>query len=142
MIHDNKHEIVTAIAPNAPDGVHLAGVDLAWQSERNPSAIAYGVLNQNELTVTTIEPAVYGIDEVLTKLTDVSGLHGVAIDAPLIINNPTGQRSCETGIGKEYGSRHASCHTSNTKLYPNARSVYLSAMLKNGGFAYSGQVDQ
>ncbi len=41
----------------------------------------------------------------------------VAIDAPSIILNETGQRACETAVGKRYGNRHASCHTSNMTLY-------------------------
>ena len=50
----------------------LAGVDLAWQGEHNPSAIV----------------------EQLTKQAD---LQGIAIDAPLIINNETGQRQGHQG---------------------------------------------
>ncbi len=121
---------------NTNSQISLAGVDLAWQSEKNPSAIAYGVLNGTALTVTGVDPAVYGIDDVLNQLTSIVGLQGIAIDAPLIINNASGQRVCETGIGKEYGSRHASCHTSNTKLYPDAKSVYLSNKLKEKGFSH------
>jgi len=117
------------------DRIALAGVDLAWQSEKNPSAIAYGLLTDGVLKVNAIDPAVFGIDEVFSKLVEAD-LHGIAIDAPLIINNAQGQRPCETGIGKEYGSRHAACHTSNTKLYPNARSVYLSKKLEQSGFAH------
>lgn len=112
----------------------LAGVDLAWQSEKNPSAISYGLLTKNTLTVSAIEPAVYGIAEVFKKLRDINGLRGISIDAPLIIKNADGQRPCETGIGKTYGSRKASCHTSNTKLYPDAKSVYLSDQLQESGF--------
>jgi predicted RNase H-like nuclease len=118
----------------APHGILLAGVDLAWQSEKNPSSIAYGALNELVLTVNHVEPAIYGIDEVLNQLTSFVGLQGIAIDAPLIINNSGGQRLCENEIGREYGSRHAACHTSNTKLYPDAKSVYLSNNLELKGF--------
>lgn len=119
---------------NSQINIPLAGVDLAWQGEKNPSAIAYGNLEGTALTVTKVDPAIYGIDAVLNKLLGVPDLQGIAIDAPLIINNANGQRLCETGIGREYGSRHASCHTSNTKLYPDARSVYLSNKLQARGF--------
>jgi len=73
----------------------LAGVDLAWQSEQNPSAIAYGNLAGRVLSVSRIDPAVYGIDSVLDILNTISRLQGVAIDAPLIINNASGMRICE-----------------------------------------------
>jgi len=116
----------------------LAGVDLAWQSEKNPSAIAYGNLVEGTLTVTGVDAAVYGIEVVLKNLIASKGLQGIAIDAPLIINNESGQRPCEKGVGKVYGSRNASCHTSNTKLYPNAKSVYLSQQLSDRGYAHLG----
>jgi len=112
----------------------LAGVDLAWQSEKNPSAIATGKIENNVLTVDKIEPAVYGIDSVLGLLKEIDGLMGISIDAPLIINNTSGQRKCETEIGRTYGSRGASCHTSNTKLYPDAKSVFLSTEMLAAGF--------
>lgn len=112
----------------------LAGVDLAWQSENNPSAIAVGNLTDDTLTVDEINPAIYGIKNVFSYLRGIDKLMGISIDAPLIINNQAGQRACEKGIGITYGSRHASCHTSNTKLYPNAKSVQLSAYLSYNGF--------
>lgn len=111
----------------------LAGVDLAWHSEKNPTAIAFGNLSKDVLTLSAVDLTVKGIDAVFNKLNSVD-LQGVSIDAPLIINNETGQRTCETEIGKVYGSRGASCHTSNTKLYPNAMSVNLSKRLLEKGF--------
>lgn len=111
----------------------LAGVDLAWQSNKNPTAIAYGYLDGHSLAVTSIEAAIYGIDAVFTSL-EKEKLDGVAIDASLIIYNTEGQRPCETQIGKLYGSRGASCHTSNTWLYPEAKSVHLSKRLLAAGF--------
>lgn len=72
----------------------LAGVDLAWRSEKNPSAIAYGNLADHVLSVIVIDPAVYGIDSVFDRLNGIEGLQGVSIDAPLIINNASGQRVC------------------------------------------------
>lgn len=112
----------------------LAGLDLAWQSDKNPSAIAWGKIENNVLTVDKIEPAVYGIDSVCDILNNIDGLIGVAIDASLIINNESGQRLCETEISRTYGSRKSSCHASNTKLYPDAKSVYLSNQLLDTGF--------
>lgn len=114
----------------------LAGVDLAWQSENNPSAIAYGNIVDNVLSVSVIDPVVYGIDSVFDRLNGIKGLLGVSIDAPLIINNTSGQRVCENEISRAYGSRGASCHTSNTKLYPDAKSVHLSKRMLEAGFSH------
>jgi predicted RNase H-like nuclease len=116
--------------------VILAGVDLAWHSEKNPSAIAYGHLVDHVLSVSVIESVVYGVDSVFDRLNAIDGLQGVSIDAPLIINNSSGQRVCEREIGRAYGSRGASCHTSNTTLYPDAKSVYLSKRMFEAGFSH------
>ena len=112
----------------------LAGVDLAWQSEKNPSAISCGNLEERVLTVSKIESAVWGIDSIFERLKDVKGLLGVSIDAPLIIKNESGQRICEKDISRVYGSRYAGAYPSNTKLYPNAKGVYLSKRLLEAGF--------
>lgn len=114
----------------------LAGVDLAWQSATNPSAIAIGSLDSNKLTVNFLWPAVYGIKEVFQAIREIDNLVGVAVDAPLIINNNFGQRLCEREIGVAYGSRNASCHASNKKLYPDANSVELSKNLFQMGFSH------
>lgn len=58
----------------------LSGIDLAWRSERNGTGLV------------SLEP-------VLAKIDRQSGLQGVAIDAPLIIRNASGQRPCERLIG-------------------------------------------
>jgi predicted RNase H-like nuclease len=46
----------------------LAGIDLTWQSNKNPTAIACGEITHNVLSVTTIHPAVYGIESVLSVI--------------------------------------------------------------------------
>ena len=112
----------------------LAGVDLAWQSHKNPSAIASGNIVDNVLAVNMIHPAIYGIDSVFDTLMAIAQLSGIAIDASLIINNKSGMRPCEREISSCYGARGAACHASNTTLYPNADSVYLSKQLLNVGF--------
>lgn len=111
----------------------LAGIDLAWHGEKNPSAIAVGNLEQNVLHLSELYPACIGIRDI-TNIS--SSACGIAIDAPLIINNASGQRECEKQIGSMYGSRGASCHTSNLNLYPDALSVNFANALINQGFTH------
>jgi len=111
----------------------LAGIDLAWQGEKNSSAIALGNLDGRVLSLTQIFPTCYGIDEIIDKVNSVSG---IAIDAPLIIKNRSGQRDCEKIIGKTYGARGASCHTSNLSLYPDALSIRFANKLIDNGFCH------
>jgi len=119
--------------------LNIAGVDLAWQSDKNPSAIAFGQLTSDGLVVTALEPALRGIGAVAGRLVESEALTGIAIDAPLIINNASGQRPCETLVGSAYGSRYASCHTSNLTRYPGAASVALSRHLLEKGFDHLAQ---
>ena len=115
--------------------MQLAGVDLAWQCEKNPSAIAFGVVEGGVLHVTSLDQAVLGLESVFSRLA-ARDLHGIAIDASLIINNSSGQRPCEREIGRVYGSRGAGCHASNTTLYPDSKSVALSQQLTGRGFQH------
>jgi len=124
------------------EAVKVAGVDLAWQSERNPTAIAAGSLRGTNLKIDSIYEQLYSANAVLEALTDIPQLRGVAIDAPLIIRNQTGQRDCESAIGREYGSRHASCHTSNLAKFPNSDAVMLSEHLIAKGFAHLGSTSR
>lgn len=114
--------------------MRLAGIDFAWHCENNPSSIAIGNLSSNTLSVEKIEPSVIGLNKIVEIIANQTALSGLAIDAPLIINNESGQRECEKALSRDYGSRKASCHTSNKKLYPDALSVSLSRSLKSFGY--------
>ena len=118
--------------------MQLAGIDLAWRSNKNPTALAIGSLKGSELELTAIAKDLFGIAPIVTYLNNLPDLYGIAIDGPLIIENSSGQRKCETLIGQEYGSRHASCHTSNLTLFPKADSVQLSRTLASQGFQHLG----
>jgi predicted RNase H-like nuclease len=112
------------------------GIDLAWKSARNPTGAA--VLNGDCLgarleVLATLSPEASVADFISANTTANTV---VAIDAPLVIINEAGQRACETAIGKKYGSRDASCHTSNLRLYPDASSIALTDALLGQGFTH------
>ncbi len=98
--------------------------------------MAIGELAHSAIEIRSIAPAVYGAENILSSLQSEKRLVGISIDAPLIIRNSHGQRTCEREVGKVYGSRKASCHTSNTSLYPHATSVSLSENLERIGFTH------
>ena len=82
------------------------GVDLAWKSDKNRSGVvvARGSVDGVELIacsngLATLEGV---LDYVARHATENTV---VAIDAPLIITNQTGQRPCETLIGQSFGVR-------------------------------------
>ena len=112
------------------------GIDLAWKSARNPTGGA--VLNGDRLgarleVLSTLSPDA-SVADFISANTAANTV--VAIDAPLVIFNEAGQRACETAIGKKYGSREASCHTSNLRLYPDASSIALTGALLAQGFTH------
>ncbi|MEO0365135.1 MAG: DUF429 domain-containing protein [Pseudomonadota bacterium] len=119
----------------------LAGIDLAWQTERNGSAVAFGALTDNRLRVEKVFGGLVGRGTILHALDNEPELWGIAIDAPLIINNATGQRPCEAALSRDYRNRKAGCHPSNLKLYPDAGSVGLSKQLTERGFQTLGVRD-
>ncbi len=117
----------------------IVGIDLAWQSEKNTTALAIGELEGNIFQICEIYHSLSSLDAIKNIINCEHNVQGVSIDAPLVINNHSGQRTCENELGKEYGGRKASCHTSNTKLYPNSRSVALSNYLLGKYFNHLGK---
>jgi len=97
--------------------------DLAWKSEKNTTAASFGDLNGNYLHLTNVYPALRSLGELKSVIQSEDRLFGVAIDAPLIINNISGQRKCEKLLSMAYGRRGVSCHSSNLDLYPNPAGV-------------------
>lgn len=116
----------------------IAGIDLAWKSQANPTALALGELDRKTLTLRALLGDLYGVDAIVDGLARFPSIQGIAIDGPLIIGNRRGQRECETRVGMVYGSRGASCHTSNLSLFPSADSVRLANVLQLQGFAHLG----
>lgn len=114
----------------------LAGIDLAWHGDKNPSAIAIGTLSGSNLILERLEPAILGVSNILELVVNQKDISGIAIDAPLVIENQTGQRECEKALSRDYGARKASCHTSNLSLYPDALSVNLSSSLQSLGYEH------
>jgi predicted RNase H-like nuclease/ppGpp synthetase/RelA/SpoT-type nucleotidyltranferase len=90
--------------------MRFVGVDLAW-GERRPTGLAVlddrgRLLHVSEATsdesiLATLKP--YVDDECL-----------VAVDAPLVVNNPTGNRPAEAQLNQDFRAFEAGAHPSNT----------------------------
>ncbi len=117
----------------------IVGIDLAWQSEANTTAIAVAQLDEEGVHISSVQESLAGLDAIIDAIDKEDNVHGLAIDAPLVIKNPSGQRDCEKELSKEYGSRLASCHASNTTLYPNSSGTVLSKYLSDNGFGHLGE---
>lgn len=117
------------------------GIDLAWRSEKNPSGGAVLRGDRQSARLTDLTASLPSCQAVLSYIENhATGSTCVAIDAPLIMPNKTGQRPCESLISEQYGARHASCHSSNRSLYPEAASVHLASQLISRGFRHAPEL--
>jgi predicted RNase H-like nuclease/ppGpp synthetase/RelA/SpoT-type nucleotidyltranferase len=90
--------------------VHFVGLDLAW-GERKPTGVAVlddsgrllylGVAQDDASIKAAVAPYVQG--DCL-----------VAFDAPLVVNNPTGQRPSEAALNRDFAKFEAGAHPTNT----------------------------
>ena len=117
--------------------MRIAGFDMAWRPENNNSALAIGELVGTELNVLFCRVAIQSVEAWVADIVS-SSIEGIAIDAPLIINNQEGQRECEAQLNQVFRGAKAGCHPSNLTLYPNAASVRAAEMLRLHGFEHLG----
>ncbi len=90
--------------------MNFIGVDLAW-GDRNPTGLA--VLDRDGRLVHV--SAVRSDDEIVTALTPYAGDEClVAVDAPLVVVNPTGNRPAEALLNRDFATFDAGAHPSNT----------------------------
>ena len=92
--------------------VYFVGVDLAW-GRRSPTGVAAvdaaGVLRHVGVAGDD--------DDVLTQLAPyVAGDCVVAVDAPLVVRNPNGNRPCEAALNRDFRRFDAGTHPANTGL--------------------------
>jgi predicted RNase H-like nuclease/ppGpp synthetase/RelA/SpoT-type nucleotidyltranferase len=90
--------------------VHFVGVDLAW-GENQPSGLA--VLDQDGRL---LHLSAQTTDKTISAALDayVDGPCLVAVDAPLVVANSTGNRPCEAALNRDFRRFEAGAHPSNT----------------------------
>ncbi|WP_436700311.1 DUF429 domain-containing protein [Nocardioides sp. BYT-33-1] len=94
----------------APTVAHFIGVDLAW-GERRPTGIA--VVDGDGMLLTVA--AAQTDDDIVSALAPyVEGACVVAIDAPIVVANATGNRPAEAALNKDFARFDAGAHPSNT----------------------------
>jgi predicted RNase H-like nuclease len=92
--------------------IYFVGVDLAW-GQRSPTGVAVvdatGVLRHVGVAGDD--------DDVIIQLRPyVAGDCVVAIDAPLVVTNPKGNRPCEAALNGDFRGYDAGTHPANTGL--------------------------
>jgi predicted RNase H-like nuclease len=114
------------------------GVDLAWADgpdaafssetglavlDSDGAVIEAGWAQGLDTTLEWIERATAGADALMF------------VDAPLVVNNPSGQRPCERQVGQRYGRWQVSANTTNTAT-PHQAGVKLRERLAASGWTY------
>src|SRR5215210_3985075 len=90
--------------------MHFVGVDLAW-GERKPTGLAVLDDEGHLLHVSAVRTD----DEVVGTLAPyTAGGCVVAIDAPLIVANASGNRPAEAALNRDFARFDAGAHPSNT----------------------------
>jgi predicted RNase H-like nuclease len=105
-------------------GQIFIGVDLAW-TDGKTTGIAIGRATASGAEIIGIS-AVHSLSDVVSELDNEATRNTVvAIDAPLVITNPSGARRCESEVNRRFGAREASCHSTNLQKYGGAASLQL-----------------
>jgi predicted RNase H-like nuclease len=90
--------------------VYFVGLDLAW-GERRPSGVATLAADGRLVDIA----AAHDDASIAARLRPYTrGDCVVAIDAPLIVTNKTGQRMCETALNRDFRRFDAGAHPANT----------------------------
>lgn len=90
--------------------MHFIGVDLAW-GERNPTGVAVADAGGRLVHVSAARS---DADIVAAVGPYTAGPALVAIDAPLVVTNPVGNRPCEAALNRDFRAFDAGAHPSNT----------------------------
>lgn len=109
--------------------MYFVGVDLAWGG-RNPSGIA--VLDDAGTLVRLC--AAREDAEIVAAIEPYAGDCLLAVDAPLVVTNPTGNRPCEAALNRDFRAFDAGTHPANTGrpwFADGTRAARLAAALRS-----------
>src|SRR4051794_39790712 len=97
-------------APCQGDRMHFIGVDLAW-GERRPTGVAVldGTGRLVHVSAQTDDDSIIGA---MTPYAEGPCL--VAVDAPLVVENATGNRPAEAALNRDFARFEAGAHPANT----------------------------
>lgn len=122
-----------------PGAVSFLGVDLGWYGR--PSGLASIGVDAEGLNLRTVA-RIEKVEEILDWIQSEagSGTAVAAVDAPLVISNPTGIRDAERELNHDFRRFHAGCHAANLgrPFAQNVRS--FSQQLTALGFVHGAEM--
>ena len=118
------------------------GLDLAWRNSHagmGANETGAAVINRHGRVLDA--GWTRGLDETAEWVAAVvEGSALLFIDAPLVVDNPGGQRLCETQVGNRYGRWKVSANTTNLRS-PRQAGVALRRRLEEQGWRYADGYD-
>lgn len=111
------------------------GIDLGWYGK--PSGLACIERTSVGLQLRTVA-RLEAVDDIVSWVRDQAGKGSAvaAVDAPLVITNPTGIRSAERELNRDFRRFHAGCHAANLSRPFAANVIAFSARLAGLGFEH------
>ncbi|MFH9684826.1 DUF429 domain-containing protein [Streptomyces sp. NPDC017413] len=114
------------------------GIDLAWAqggARTRPNETGVAAIDGRGVVIDC--GWTFGLEETMAWLAKtVAGGSALAfVDAPLVVDNPTGQRPCEREVGQRYGRWKVSANSTNQSS-PRRGGVMLRELLQESGWAY------
>lgn len=114
------------------------GIDLAWAhggARAKPNETGVAAIDRSGAVIDC--GWTRGIEETMDWLarTAVDGSTLAFVDAPLVVDNPAGQRPCERDVGRRYGRWKVSANSTNQNSRHQA-GVLLRERLEASGWAY------
>lgn len=114
------------------------GLDLAWGRTGTGTALAYLRGDPEEVRLQKVARDLKGDEDILVAIDHCAGPHTIlAIDAPLVVTNATGQRACEAQLAHAYRHAHAGPHPSNLARDPSPRGSHLAQSLVADGWKHA-----
>jgi predicted RNase H-like nuclease len=118
--------------------MRFLGVDLAWGEgsvEKRPNLTGVVALAASGRVIEAGWTT--GVSETVEWVQRAAAADALLfVDAPLVVDNPTGQRVCDRQVGERYGRWKVSCNSINLGS-PRLAGVALRERLENLGWAYS-----
>ena len=115
------------------------GVDLAWRQAGLKPANESGVAVVDASGVVIDAGWTRGLPETVEWVRSAAGAGPALlfIDAPLVVDNPSGQRPCEKQVGQRYGRWKVSANSTNTGSARLGGVALRLLLLQDAGWQYS-----
>jgi predicted RNase H-like nuclease len=110
---------------------------MAWRIDGKHSGIAVMSGDTEQVGLVGVSSDVTSLSGVIDFIETHSPANAVvAIDAPLVVTNATGQRECERLITGSFGRFHAGCHPSNLSHSHTTTGGRVVSELEKRGFRH------